>query len=209
MPFYFCVCGVFFGVYHYSNFIWEKNILFMVFSCASPTLPQWIKLLQNVKWAFAVKQPDLFLIPCDPRICCSAASYVLVCVIKAACIGCTSPPSPSLSDCLARRTRSLSVFSLCSFSLLKCRGLPLAWWGHWPFPWTCCVLAPDDSFCPWGGRPPWTRRCRCCRLGCCRWWRPGRRWPHPWSPSLGRRWAASTSDGSPRWWWSLGEEVKG
>lgn len=59
---------------------------------------------------------NLFLIPCDPRGCCSAASYVFMCVIKAACVGCISPAPPSAA-CLPgveSEPGSLSVFSLCS-----------------------------------------------------------------------------------------------
>ena len=157
------------------------------------------------KWTFAVTGPELWPAP-DPHAITTAAAQelpVLPCVTEAAGAPCTCPRPPPPPSA-ARSPRSLSGFSLSlSGSLLRRWAPRPAWWGRRPCPWTCCGLAPAGSSCPWGGRPPWTRWCRCCRPCSCRWWRTGRRWPRPWSPSLGRRSAASRSAGSPRWWWSL------
>lgn len=149
---------------------------------------------------------DLFLIPCDPHGCCSASSYVFMCVIKAACIGCTSHPLlRCLSACWGER-----ACCLCSvFAPLRCWGLPPAWWDQGRFPWTYYALAPGGFSCLWGGRPPWTPQCRCCHPGCCRWWWPGQRWLRLWSPSLGRRSATSMSAWSPPGWWNLRRRSKG
>lgn len=136
---------------------------------------------------------NLLLIPCDPGGCCSASSCIFMCVIKSSLRWLHRPLLPSAG----RRAICLTRF------FIKCWDLPPAWWGRRSCPWTCCVLVPAGSSCPWAGRPPWTRQCRCCRHGCCQLWWPGRRWPRRWSPFSGRRSAASRSDGSPACWWTL------